>query len=35
MSGHVAIQNNEIIFPTQLYDATWESTFSEIMTLGT
>jgi hypothetical protein len=31
----MAIQNNEIIFPIQLYDATWKSTFSQIMTLGT
>jgi hypothetical protein len=31
----MAISNNEIIFPTQLYDAMWQSTFSQIMTLGT
>jgi len=35
MNGHVVIYNNEIIFPTQLYDAKWKSTFSPIMTLGT
>jgi len=35
MSGHMAIQNNEIIFPIQLYDVTWQSTFSQIITFGT
>jgi hypothetical protein len=34
MSGHVVIQKNKIIFPIQLYDATWQSTFNQIMTLG-